>query len=636
MVLRLRQHLADRMVAMVLTIVFIITASLSVFFVARNFESLDEQHTGEGLALVQSIASSSELGVIAAEPAFLEAAISVAMDHPNTDFIAIYDTAGRIIQSASRVQLSLELPEDFHHRIIDITAPFVGSRIELLTGNVDNFFAPVRSEVAGGEFTERVLESGGERPRSMRTIGLVRLGLTRGRIDAALKRSILFAVPIFVAVLVLGVVMAVYLSRRIVRPLAELEEGAKRIASGSRDVELPVTTGDEIGSVSQAFNTMVSALRDTTVSMHYVEGIIQSMNDLLITADAEGRLTNANDTALQMLGYMASELRGRPLESVFVVPEGSFEERIWRPLLEKGRLVEQEAVCTSHAGKRFVVGLTAAVLRDAEGTITDVIVVARDITERKRAEESIRMANEELMRLNTMRSEFTSMVSHELRTPLSAIKEGIDIVLEGIDGPITDAQGETLGIAKRSVDRLARLINNILDFTKLESGRMRMTFEPTDLKQLAQEMFDFMRPRAERAGLDYTIALPEGPVIAACDADRIKQVLLNLLDNAVKFTSAGGRVAVALAHDEGQIRFAVADSGVGIRTEEQAKIFEVYAQLSTRGFRKTGGSGLGLTICKQIVERHGGQIGVESAEGKGSTFRFSFPDDLQASAESAE
>jgi PAS domain S-box-containing protein len=298
------------------------------------------------------------------------------------------------------------------------------------------------------------------------------------------------------------------------------------------------------------------------------------------------------------------------------------------PLVEMLHTGKPSTILHDHLddqAERHVIETTAYPLKDQNGEVQQIIHLSRDVTENKRAEESLKAAHEQLIKLNQVRSEFTSMVSHELRTPLGSIKESIDIVLEGLDGPLTPDQTETLGIAKRNVDRLARLINNILDLSKLESGRMEVDVETTDMNAIISETCELMRPAIDRHALEFSVEVPPEHVMASCDPDKIKQVLTNLLDNAVKFTQPGGRIAVRLWKDGDKARIDVQDSGIGIKEEDIERIFETFTQAQHDGMRKAGGSGLGLTISRRILELHGGTIAVASARGEGSTFSIILP-----------
>ncbi len=234
-------------------------------------------------------------------------------------------------------------------------------------------------------------------------------------------------------------------------------------------------------------------------------------------------------------------------------------------------------------------------------------------------------ANQALTRLNRIKSDFISMVSHELRTPLTSIKGGIDIILDGIEGEISRSQGEVLQIAKNNVDRLARLIDNVLNFNRMEAGRLEVFFQPTDLGILVEETCRLMEMEAARKDIGIRVEVaPNQNTIAVCDGDKIRQVLINLIHNAVKFTESQGKITVRLKRESGRILIAVEDTGMGIAPEDQKKIFEIFEQ-GTDLKKRAGGVGLGLMIVKKYMELHSGEIRLESEVGKGSTFVLILP-----------
>ena len=237
--------------------------------------------------------------------------------------------------------------------------------------------------------------------------------------------------------------------------------------------------------------------------------------------------------------------------------------------------------------------------------------------------EHLEHANDEIQRVQAVREEFTSIVSHELRAPLGIIREGVAIVADGVEGPVNDAQKRTLDVVIRNTTRMGRLITNVLDFSRIESGRLQVQLERVDMNEVVSEAFVLMRTAAERKGIGYTLFVPDRAVSAECDAERMKQVITNLIDNAIKFTDRGGVEVRLTAGDETMI-VEVADTGPGIRPEDRERIFERFGQADQpkKGIR---GTGLGLTICKYIVERHSGAIMLRSQVGKGTTFSVELP-----------
>lgn len=231
---------------------------------------------------------------------------------------------------------------------------------------------------------------------------------------------------------------------------------------------------------------------------------------------------------------------------------------------------------------------------------------------------------EKLQTLMHIKTEFTSMVSHELRTPLSSITEGLAMLLEETAGPLTGKQQQYLEIVQRNVDRLARLVTDVLDDQKLEAGRMDFVMEPCDVGALVASTVSEFVPVASKRGLELRADVTVGLPAVLCDRDKIVQVLSNLLDNAIKFTERGC-IRVAMERLAGRVRVAVCDQGPGVQPADCAKLFHGFVQLVHANSRSHTGTGLGLAISKKIIERHRGQIGIESAPDEGAVFYFTLP-----------
>ncbi len=245
------------------------------------------------------------------------------------------------------------------------------------------------------------------------------------------------------------------------------------------------------------------------------------------------------------------------------------------------------------------------------------LALLRDITEHKEMEEKLK----ETMK---MKSEFISTVSHELRTPLTAIKGGIDLVLDGLSGNINEEQKEVLGISKKNVDRLARLINNVLDSEKLESGRMKLDIQPNNINEIVTDVYEMLAITAKDAGINLLLELDDSLPEIGFDSDKITQVLTNLISNAMNFTKKGN-IVIKTSKKDGTIHVSVSDTGCGIKKQDLSRVFGRFEQLATGGDRKTGGTGLGLSISREIIEQHNGELWLESKFGKGSKFTFTLP-----------
>ncbi|MBI1953907.1 MAG: HAMP domain-containing histidine kinase [Candidatus Omnitrophica bacterium] len=234
-------------------------------------------------------------------------------------------------------------------------------------------------------------------------------------------------------------------------------------------------------------------------------------------------------------------------------------------------------------------------------------------------------ANRRLKELSRLKDEFIASVSHELRTPLTVIQEGVVQVLEGICGPASPAQRQSLSIAVRNIERLRRLIEDLLDISKIETGRMVLNLETFDLREVVREAGRSFLPRIQGKGLELKIHLPEGKVALYADRDRLAQVFSNLLDNALKFTRKGFIEICVLEESRRQIACRVSDTGLGLAPEFLSKLFHKFQQAPGEAANGVKGTGLGLAISKGIVELHDGRIWAESQPGQGTRFTFTLP-----------
>ena len=245
--------------------------------------------------------------------------------------------------------------------------------------------------------------------------------------------------------------------------------------------------------------------------------------------------------------------------------------------------------------------------------------LAKDITEKKRYEKRLK-------ELDKMKSDFVSNVSHELRTPLTSIKGSVDNMLDGLTGPVNEKQVRYLARIKSNTDRLSRLINDLLDLSRIEAGRIDLQPANLPLATLAGEVAEHLRPLAAEKLIQVEVASPDPGVTAWADRDKVTQVLMNLMSNAIKFTPSHGKVVITVQRNgEGWAEVSVRDTGPGIRPDEAGKIFDKFYQVAQAASQKSKGTGLGLAISKSLVEMHGGTIRVESEPERGSTFSFTLP-----------
>ncbi len=358
-------------------------------------------------------------------------------------------------------------------------------------------------------------------------------------------------------------------------------------------------------------------LRSTLIQL---EGQKKALDQFAIVAEtnAKGKITYVNDQFCKTSQYSREELIGkdhRNVASSHYHPK-EFWQNFWTTI-QAGKIWRGDVRNKSKDGTIYWEDTVIVPFLGKDGKPEKYLAIRANITDRKLAEQRV-------LEFSQMKSEFTSMVSHELRTPLTVIKESIGILEDGTAGPVNPDQKSFLETAKRNVDRLARLINNVLDFQKLEAKQMEMHMTPNDMNVLMNEVRKSFELMVDHDNFEFVNDLEAGLPLIFFDRDNITQVLTNFVGNAVKAMEKG-RITLRTKRLENAIRVSVEDQGPGIKKEDLSKLFKPFSQLATGNERKPGTTGLGLAICKQIIDAHHGSIGVESIYGKGATFYFVLP-----------
>ena len=352
-----------------------------------------------------------------------------------------------------------------------------------------------------------------------------------------------------------------------------------------------------------------------------------------MTTDPAGIITDVNKQMEALTGCTRDELIGAPFKDCFTDPARAVAG-IKRVLVEKS-VTDYELTARTRDGKQTVVSYNATTFYDRNRKLQGVFAAARDVTERKRVELELQQAKAIAESASRTKSDFLASMSHEIRTPMNAIM-GIADLLAKTD--LTPEQDRYVQIFRRSGDNLLNLLNDILDLSKVEASQLDLERTGFSLSDHLEKVIEMVSHRAEEKGLAVTCTI--GPDVSndlVGDPTRLRQVLLNLLGNAIKFTHAG---AVALTVERRQdvsvptaLRFTVTDTGIGIPHEKLSSIFERFTQADSSTTRRFGGSGLGLTISKRLVELMGGEIWVESEVGQGSTFAFTVPFEVRSGAD---
>jgi len=357
----------------------------------------------------------------------------------------------------------------------------------------------------------------------------------------------------------------------------------------------------------------------------YARSLIESNIDALMTTDPLGIITDVNQQMEALTGHTRDELIGSPFKDYFTDSERA-EEGI-RQVLREGKVTNYELTALSKTGIETVVSYNATTFEDRDGKLQGVFAAARDVTERKRFEETLQEKSVEMENANLAKDRFLASMSHELRTPLNAVIGFTGTMLMKLPGPLTSDQENHLQNIQTSAKHLLLLINDLLDLAKIESGKVELQLEPISCQSIMQEVSSTLRPMAEAKGLNLTLNMPEQDLIINTDRRALSQILLNLAYNAIKFTEKG-EVKIELQRDRKsrnkQTRLSVIDTGIGIKPEDQAKLFQAFTQVSATSSLRHEGTGLGLHLSKKLAELLDSRIVFQSEYGKGSEFTVLF------------
>lgn len=400
--------------------------------------------------------------------------------------------------------------------------------------------------------------------------------------------------------------------KRLLAPLDELSAFARDVAAGGTG-RAPVARADEVGQLAATFNQMLDRLGATTVSRNYVDSIIRSMTDSLMVTGTDGLIRTVNAGTLAMLGYTEDELLGKSAHLVV------------------GAAAELPCKCAENVyrardGREIPVLLSASPLYGQDGEQQGTVWLAQDVTERQRVQRELLAAKEAAEQASAAKSMFLATVSHELRTPLNAIAGYTQLIrAEMRDRGVEDWTAE-LDKVEGSCRLLTALINDVLDLSKIEAGRMELEKAEFDLAAVVREVADSLEPIAAANGNRIAVVCGEAP--AQGDARRVHQSLLNLVANACKFTR-DGLIEVEVQREVRGGRpwylVKVRDTGIGIAPEQLPRLFQSFSQADPSTTRRFGGSGLGLAISRKLCRLMGGDIWVKSEPGRGSEFTMGLP-----------
>jgi len=426
------------------------------------------------------------------------------------------------------------------------------------------------------------------------------------------KKSFLFS-SLFSLILIIP--LAYFLARSLTHPILEVTKKAIQLVSGNLDGEVQVHSTDELASLSKAIGEMGTQLRNKIEEISnekdYLQTILKGMTEGVLVVDGRDRILMVNDALRQLLSLSTDVSDRMPLE---IIRNAELEGAI-RKAIQYGENVALELDLNKSGEKTIEVSVVSIhpsstrTEEDSEG-IRGAVAVFHDITR--------------LKQLEKIRQDFVANVSHELRTPLTTIKGYAETLLDG--ALKEDLASQFVQVIKRHTDRLTKIVEDLLMLSKIETKEFQLKMESISLPNLIDDIIDFLKEPAEKKKISLSRHEIHSSLAIRADRSYLEQILINLLDNAIKYTPEGGRVIVsAVEKDSKDIQFSIEDNGIGIPNEDLSRIFERFYRVDKGRSKELGGTGLGLSIVKHLVQAHGGRVWVDSQLGKGSTFYFTLP-----------
>ncbi len=452
------------------------------------------------------------------------------------------------------------------------------------------------------------------------------LNLVHGRFQAIIS---IITVLTFITI---GFAIYVFLllQRKIIRPLAILEDGTRKIREGTYSHHININSEDEAGALAMAFNSMAKSIEEHTAGLkeaqEHFQQLLEAAPDAFIAVGTDGSILLANAQAEKMFGYTKEQMIGNQFDMLLPPHLKNIHETLYEKYLQNftGESAEPNFDLQAlHAdGSLIPIEISASLIKTKRSIMA--VISVRDITERKNAEQALAEAKEVAEAATKAKSDFLANMSHEIRTPMNAII-GMSHLASKTD--LTPKQYDYISKIQLSANSLLGIINDILDFSKIEAGKLDMESSKFQLEDVLDNLANLIGIKAEEKGLDLLFNLEKGvPTALIGDPLRLGQILINLCNNAVKFSDRGAVIvsisSVEKKNDKVKLNFSVQDSGIGLTEEQKNKLFQSFSQADTSITRKYGGTGLGLSISKKLCEMMGGEILVKSVLGKGSTFSF--------------
>ncbi len=404
--------------------------------------------------------------------------------------------------------------------------------------------------------------------------------------------------------LVICVILAFLLSQILITPIGALTNGTRQVAAGEFAQKLEVTSRDEIGTLTRNFNHMAQVLQNTISEVenerNKLSTLFLHMTDGVVAFDSTGKVIHSNPAATRMLA--------RSLDTTATFDEVFGQEASFEKLLSLKRSEYLE--CQKRAGSREL-ELFLAPFSAADQSMGGAMVVIHDVTEQRKSEQT--------------RREFIANVSHELRTPLTNVKSYAETIISAGDDLPPELRNNFMGVIVSEADRMTRIVKDLLTLSKFDYGKMEMNIVRFPFAEAVQNVYKAVALDAQNHGHEFTLDCPDDLADVNGDRERIEQVIMNIVSNAIKYTADGGKIAVKAAVKGKNVYVKVSDNGVGIPEKDLPNLFERFYRVDKARSRATGGTGLGLSIAKEILNQHKGDIRIESVYGEGTDVTITLP-----------
>ncbi len=414
--------------------------------------------------------------------------------------------------------------------------------------------------------------------------------------------------------------LAIFLALRTKKALDYFRHSLEYLTKNSLDEKVALQSRDEFGQVAEALDTFRSSLKEKISASEgakdRLEAILFNVGEGVFAVNLSGEIIIFNQVAENLVGFSREQAIGQPYDQIlqFYNPKAkSYYGAFIDDVLLEGRsiILPADTLLISATQNRIPVAVNSSPIRNEKGIIIGGVVVFRDTTKEQQVEE--------------MRNDLVSIASHQLRTPLSEIKGLLELLLDNVAGPLNTQQKEYLDLLGVANTRMINLVNDLLNLSRIEQGRIQFQFNVYDLGVIAQEAFEGLQVHAQKKSQIFNLTRDNGQHLVWVDSAKTKEIISNLLENALKYTFEGGTIQARVSSTDEGVWFLVRDSGVGIPKNAQGELFKKFARIENPLSRVTSGTGLGLFTVKELVEKQSGKVWVQSEEGKGSTFAFILP-----------